>query len=71
MRRVPARESKTRNHHEPAVLPASCPKKEQTGSGSGFGSGFDTLMSEGFQYDGINHNLDQAKRCAAYPFAEL
>jgi len=35
------------------------------------GSGFDTFMSEGFQYGGINHNLDQAKRCAAYPFAEL
>ena len=35
------------------------------------GSGFDTLMVEGFQYGGVNHNVDQAKRCAAYPFAEL
>ena len=35
------------------------------------GSGFDTLMSEGLQYGGIHHNLDQASRCAAYPFAEL
>ena len=26
------------------------------------GSGFDTFLIEGFQYPGINHNLDQAIR---------
>jgi hypothetical protein len=35
------------------------------------GSGFDTLLCEGFQYAGVDHNLDTAKRCATYPFAEL
>jgi hypothetical protein len=35
------------------------------------GSGFDTFMCEGFAYAGVNHNLDQAKRCAQYPFTEL
>jgi hypothetical protein len=35
------------------------------------GSGFDTFISEGYQYPGVEHNLDKAKRCAAYPFAEL
>ena len=35
------------------------------------GSGFDTVLCEGFQYAGIDHDLDKAKRCAAYPFAEL
>jgi hypothetical protein len=35
------------------------------------GSGFDTFMCEGFQYGGIDHNIDKAQRCAAYPFAEL
>ena len=35
------------------------------------GSGFDTFVCEGFQYDGIDHNVDQATRCAKYPFAEL
>jgi hypothetical protein len=35
------------------------------------GSGFDTFMSEGFQYDGVDHDIDKAVRCAAYPFAEL
>lgn len=35
------------------------------------GSGLDTLVVEGFQYPGVDHNVDQARRCAAYPFAEL
>ena len=35
------------------------------------GSGWDTFLCEGFQYGGINHNIDQAQRCAAYPFTEL
>ncbi len=35
------------------------------------GSGFDTVLCEGFQYAGVDHNLDKAKRCAAYPFTEL
>jgi len=25
----------------------------------------------GYQYSGINHNLDQASRCAQYPWTEL
>jgi hypothetical protein len=29
------------------------------------GSGFDTFLIEGYQYPGINHNLDQASRCAS------
>jgi hypothetical protein len=35
------------------------------------GSGFDTFLVEGFQYAGVDFNIDKAKRCAAYPFAEL
>jgi hypothetical protein len=35
------------------------------------GSGFDTFLIEGYQYPGINHNLDQTSRCAAYPWKEL
>lgn len=35
------------------------------------GSGFDTFLCEGFQYAGVNHNLDQAQTCASYPFAVL
>jgi len=35
------------------------------------GSGFDTFLIEGYQYPGINHNLDQTSRCAAYPWREL
>jgi hypothetical protein len=35
------------------------------------GSGFDTILIEGYQYPGIDHNLDQATRCAAYPWKEL
>ncbi|MGA2149456.1 MAG: hypothetical protein ABSH49_31360, partial [Bryobacteraceae bacterium] len=35
------------------------------------GSGFDTFLIEGYQYPGINHNLDQANRCAQYPWKEL
>jgi hypothetical protein len=35
------------------------------------GSGFDTFLIEGYQYPGINHNLDQATRCAQYPWKEL
>ena len=35
------------------------------------GSGFDTFMIEGYQYPGIDHDLDKATRCAKYPWAEL
>jgi len=35
------------------------------------GCGFDTFLIEGYQYPGINHNLDQANRCAQYPWKEL
>jgi hypothetical protein len=35
------------------------------------GSGFDTLLIEGYQYPGIDHNLDKAVRCASYPWKEL
>jgi hypothetical protein len=35
------------------------------------GSGFDTFLIEGYQYPGINHDLDQATRCAQYPYQEL
>ena len=35
------------------------------------GSGFDTFLIEGDQYPDINHNLDQATRCAQYPWEEL
>jgi len=35
------------------------------------GSGFDTFLIEGYQYPGINHNLDQATQCAQYPWREL
>ncbi len=35
------------------------------------GSGFDTFLIEGYQYPGINHNLDQATRCAQYAWKEL
>jgi hypothetical protein len=35
------------------------------------GSGFDTFLIEGYQYPGINHNLDEATRCAQYPWKEL
>ncbi len=35
------------------------------------GSGFDTLMVEGFEYPGVAHDLDKARRCVAYPFTEL
>lgn len=34
-------------------------------------SGFDTFMVEGFQYAGVDHNIDKAQRCAGYPFTEL
>ncbi len=34
-------------------------------------SGFDTILMEGFEYGGVDHDLDRAARCAAYPFAEL
>jgi len=33
--------------------------------------GLDTFLIEGYQYPGINHNLDQATRCAQYPWKEL
>jgi len=32
------------------------------------GSGFDTFLCEGFQYGGIDFNLDEAQTCAGYPF---
>jgi len=35
------------------------------------GSGFDTFLIEGYQYPGINHNPDQASRCAQHPWKEL
>jgi hypothetical protein len=35
------------------------------------GSGFDTFLIEGYHYPGINHDLDQATRCALYPWKEL
>ena len=35
------------------------------------GSGFDTFLIEGYQYPGIDHNLDKAVRCASYPSKEL
>jgi hypothetical protein len=35
------------------------------------GSGFDTFLIEGYQYPGINHNLDQATRCASYARKEF
>ena len=35
------------------------------------GSGFDTFLIEGYQYPGINHNLDQATQCAQYPWRQL
>jgi hypothetical protein len=35
------------------------------------GSGFDTFISEGYQYRGIDQNIDKAQRCAEYAFTEL
>jgi hypothetical protein len=35
------------------------------------GSGFDTFAVEGFQYGGVDHNVDAARRCILYPFTEL
>jgi hypothetical protein len=35
------------------------------------GSGFDTFLVEGFQYNGVDRNIDRAKACAAYPFTTL
>jgi phage tail sheath gpL-like len=35
------------------------------------GSGFDTFLCEGFQYGGVDHNLDLAQTCAGYPFTAL
>lgn len=35
------------------------------------GSGFDTFLCEGFQYGGIDFNLDEAQACAGYPFTVL
>src|ERR1051326_2847253 len=35
------------------------------------GSGFESFLCEGFQFGGINHNVDEVARCAAYPFLEL
>ena len=33
------------------------------------GSGFDTFLCEGFQYAGVDFNLDKAQACASYPFS--
>ncbi|PWU09264.1 MAG: hypothetical protein C5B51_06475 [Terriglobia bacterium] len=35
------------------------------------GSGFTSFLCEGFQFGGIDHNVDLVSRCAAYPFNEL
>lgn len=35
------------------------------------GSGFTTFIIEGYQYAGINQNVDQALACAIYPFTTL
>ena len=35
------------------------------------GSGFDSFLSEGFQFGGTDRNVDEVSRCAAYPFREL
>jgi len=35
------------------------------------GSGWDTFLVEGFQYGGVNHDVDRAKTCAGYPFTAL
>jgi hypothetical protein len=35
------------------------------------GSGFASFLCEGFQFGGIDRNVDEAARCAAYPFQEL
>lgn len=35
------------------------------------GSGFASFLCEGFQFGGVDRNVDEVARCAAYPFAEL
>lgn len=35
------------------------------------GSGFTSFLCEGFQFGGIDRNVDEVSRCAAYPFTEL
>ena len=35
------------------------------------GSGFSSLLVEGFQFAGIDRNLDKVSRCAQFPFTEL
>lgn len=35
------------------------------------GSGFDSFLCEGFQFGGMDHDVDKVARCAAYPFREL
>ncbi len=35
------------------------------------GSGFDTFLIEGFQYNGIDHDIDAAIVCANFPFTTL
>jgi hypothetical protein len=35
------------------------------------GSGFVAFLSEGFQFGGTDHNVNEVSRCAAYPFSEL
>ena len=35
------------------------------------GSEFASFVCEGFQFGGIDRNVDEVARCAAYPFAEL
>jgi|SRR5579871_1248515 len=54
-------ETKQLNWH--VNLPASW--KQQNGSG------FSSFLCEGFQFGGIDHNMDEVARCAAYPFMEL
>lgn len=35
------------------------------------GSGFDSFLVEGFQFAGVERNLEKVSRCAGYPFEEL
>ena len=35
------------------------------------GSGFSSFLCEGFQFGGVDRNVDEVSRCAAYPFSEL
>lgn len=35
------------------------------------GSGFTSFLCEGFQFGGVDRNVDEVSRCAAYPYNEL